>query len=265
MKIKWYGTASLLLESGGSRILIDPYLRPLGKKVPPMSVEEARKADAIFITHAHLDHFADIDAFTKEGGVREVYLSRGGIAVAQRNGHDTACMRPIEGNGAYHVGPFTVKTYQSRHCRFDAATLLRIAFSPRTWVHPVKAVKLLRGMKRYKIADDDIYALQISDGDTSVMVLGSAAIDEKTAYPQGADLLVFPYQGRAHMHRYLVPFLQVFRPKAVMLDHFDNAFPPFTHTVKQNKFAPTLQEHLPAARAIIPAEGEWIEFNDKFF
>lgn len=257
MKIKWYGTATLLIESGDTRILIDPYLKPFNKKLPPVPLEEAATAKAIFITHPHLDHFTGVNALT-ERGVKEVYVSQNGIRRAAKYGMDASRMLPLAANELHRVGDLSVRTYQGKHCKFDAATVLRVLFSPRTWALFGKGVCILRGARRFRIGKD-IYVLEISDGEKKVTVLGSAGLDEGTSYPQGADLLVFPYQGRAGMHKYMKKFLRTFCPKAVMLDHFDNAFPPFTHTVKTEKFAQTLSETLPNARGFVPAEGEWYE------
>ena len=92
MRFKWYGTATLLLESGNTRLLIDPYLKEYSP-VAPVPLAEARTADAIFITHPHLDHFQDVDAFSE--GVRPVYVSATGISHAKKNGLNAAC---IEGS-----------------------------------------------------------------------------------------------------------------------------------------------------------------------
>ena len=259
MKIKWYGTASLLIESGGASILIDPYCKNLNKKLPRVSLDEARKADAIVITHPHLDHFEDIDAFTVGGGVERVYVPQIGIEIGKKMGHDTSCMVPMSEREVYEIGPFTVKTYESRHCKFDFCTLARIALSPRTYIKVGKAAGLLRGMKNYKIGERDILAFEISDGEKRVFVFGSAGLAEGISYPAGCDLLVFPYQGRARMHRYMEKFFSILQPKGVFADHFDNAFPPFTHKINMKKFAETVEKHLPEARCIVPKEGEWYE------
>lgn len=257
MRIKWYGTASLLIEGGNTRILIDPYLRQFNKKLPPVPVEEATSAEAIFITHPHFDHFSDVAAFIR-GNVKTVYVSENGINIARKNGFFSEVMTPLGADEEITVGDITVRTYLSRHCKFDAATVLGIAFNPLTYFHISHAVALLKGMKRYKTTCD-IYALEISFEGKKVMVLGSAGMDGDTSYPQGADLLVFPYQGRTRMHKYSIPFLQTFSPKAVMIDHFDNAFPPFTHNVNTKKFVPTVNGEFPAIKAFVPSENEWYE------
>ena len=255
MKIKWCGTATLLLESGGFRLLIDPYLRGYNKKVTA-PLEEMQSAEAVFITHPHLDHFCDIGAFTDTA--KCIYVSENGIDHAAEHGIKTDRMQAISANERYEVGPFVIHTYQGRHCVFDAATLLRIVFSPRSYIRLKDVVSLLRQTKEYRI-EDDIYVLEISDGEKRIVVLGSAGMDEDTAYPQDAALLVFPYQGRRRMDKYMLPFLDAFRPKCVMIDHFDDAFPPLTHTINTKRFIPSVKKRHPEARAFVPTEGEWYE------
>lgn len=258
MKIKWYGTASLLIEEGGDRILIDPYLKRLNPKLPAVPVEEAAMCDAVFITHPHFDHFSDIGEFLK-AGVPKVYVSLNGIAHARENGIPTEKMTPLSAGEEIAIGEFTVRTFQSRHCKFDLRTVLSVALNPVTYFRFRDSVNLIRATKRYKIKED-IYALEISSKGKKVMVLGSAGMDrEGTSYPKHADLFVFPYQGRAGMHRYMIPFLEVFAPKKVMIDHFDDAFPPFTHAVDPKKFVPTVKKYLPECEALIPEVGNWYE------
>lgn len=257
MKIKWLGTATLLIEGGGSRILIDPYLRRLNKKLPPVPVDEATAADAIFITHPHFDHFSDITSFIK-GNVKAVYVSENGISTARKMGIYHRLMQPLFAGEKISIGDITVRTYQGRHCKFDKTTVMGIVFNPLTYFRARRAATILKGMKNYKITDD-IYALEVCCGQKKIMVLGSAGMDTGAVYPAGADLLVFPYQGRARMHKYALPFLKTFEPKAVMLDHFDNAFPPFTHRVGTKRFIPAANKNFPQIKAFVPAEGEWYE------
>lgn len=254
MRFKWYGTATILLESGGTRLLFDPYGKPLAQTLP-VPLEEARTAAAIFITHPHLDHFCDVDAFSE--GRRPVYVSEKGIGLARRNGLDCAPMRPVQAGDEVRVGPFTVRAYPARHCAFDAATVLRVLFSPRTWLRFRDGISLLKGARRFRVGRDDVLAFEIFDGEKRVLLFGSAGMCAGAAYPCGTDLLIFPYQGRARMDRELVPFLHALAPGAVAIDHFDDAFPPVTRRVDTRRFLPTVKEHLPAAAAFIPEEGKW--------
>ncbi len=254
MKIIWYGTATVMLESGSTRLLFDPYLKR-NKKLFPVPLEETDTADAVLITHPHFDHFIDIDAFS---GKKPVFVSENGIAIAKKMGCKTENMVPMSAGQCLKIGNFTIKTHQSRHCVFDLLTILGVAFSPRTYFrYFVPGIKRIFDTAHYVITDD-IYAMEVSDGEKTVMLLGSAGLGEAD-YPKGCDLLVFPYQGRSHMDRYMKKFLEVFRPKGVMIDHFDDAFPPYTHRMNVKKFAPAVEECLPGARALVPTEGTWYE------
>ena len=257
MKIAWYGTATLMLACGNTRILIDPYLRQYDRRRPHPPVEELSRADAALITHPHLDHFSDIGAFLA-AGLPKVYVSENGIRHAREQGISTEAMIPLIAGEQFMVGECIVRTFQSRHCKFDAGTVLSVALSPRTYLHAKDAVSLLKQTGKWKIKDD-IFAFEISGGGKRVVVLGSAGMDEGTEYPKDADLLVFPYQGRAGMHRYMKRFLQRFRPRAVMLDHFDDAFPPLTHTIGTRKFVPAAAKFDPSVRAFVPNPGEWYD------
>ena len=257
MKIKWYGTASLLLEGGGTRILVDPYLKKYNPSLPRVPLEEAGSADAAAITHPHVDHFADIGTFL-QAGLRCVYVSENGIQHAKESGIPTDAMNALERNASFRVGEICVRTYYTKHCSFDAATVLSVLFSPRTWLQFGKGVRVLRDARKFPL-DDDTLALEFSHSGKRVFVLGSAALDENTEYPQGADLLVLPYQGRAGMNRYIQPILRTLAPKRVMIDHFDDAFPPISHAVSTKKFLPSVQANFPEMQAFIPVENEWYE------
>jgi L-ascorbate metabolism protein UlaG (beta-lactamase superfamily) len=59
--IHWYGQSAFRIEDGGKQIYLDPFKLP----------EDLPKADVIFISHAHFDHFSpeDIARIRKEGTI----------------------------------------------------------------------------------------------------------------------------------------------------------------------------------------------------
>ena len=62
MRLTWYGHACFLVETGGSRLLIDPFLTGNGQA--PVTADEVT-ADAILVTHGHADHLGDTVAIAK--------------------------------------------------------------------------------------------------------------------------------------------------------------------------------------------------------
>ena len=74
-KLKWYGTATILLEQDGTELLFDPFLSLNNKCFKP-PVEELAAIENILVTHGHLDHIADIPAILKQGtGTATVYCT----------------------------------------------------------------------------------------------------------------------------------------------------------------------------------------------
>ncbi len=64
MKITYLGHASLLIETAGKKLIIDPFIsgNPLIKdKLLPENIQ----ADYILITHAHQDHVLDVETIAK--------------------------------------------------------------------------------------------------------------------------------------------------------------------------------------------------------
>ncbi len=64
-RIQWLGHASLLIESGGQRILIDPFLT--GNPAAATTADKV-PADFILISHGHGDHVGDAVAIAQRTG-----------------------------------------------------------------------------------------------------------------------------------------------------------------------------------------------------
>ncbi len=92
--IHWLGHASFRIEDGATQIYVDPW------KLPP----NCPKADVIFITHAHYDHFSkeDIAKIAKEGTAffapKDVACQIKGTVIAVTPGEN------------YNLGELKVKT-----------------------------------------------------------------------------------------------------------------------------------------------------------
>ena len=71
-KLTWYGHAALGLETGGHKILVDPFLsdNPAASTTPD-SVE----ADFILISHGHGDHVGDAVAIAKRTGATVISVN----------------------------------------------------------------------------------------------------------------------------------------------------------------------------------------------
>jgi L-ascorbate metabolism protein UlaG (beta-lactamase superfamily) len=68
-RLRWLGHATLLIESDGKTILIDPFLT--GNPAAPISADDV-EPDAILISHGHDDHLGDTVALAKRTGAEVV-------------------------------------------------------------------------------------------------------------------------------------------------------------------------------------------------
>jgi L-ascorbate metabolism protein UlaG (beta-lactamase superfamily) len=70
MKLTYFGHSCFLVESGGHRLLFDPFItpNPLAKDVDVSKIA----ADAILVSHGHVDHLADAVDLAKQTGATVV-------------------------------------------------------------------------------------------------------------------------------------------------------------------------------------------------
>ncbi|MCR4951559.1 MAG: hypothetical protein K6A40_09585, partial [Solobacterium sp.] len=61
-------------------------------------------------------------------------------------------------------------------------------------------------------------------------------------YPEGADLLILPFQGRSDIDSFGEQIIRRLKPKTVLLDHYDDAFPPMSGTVETASFEALLKD-----------------------
>ncbi len=65
IKLTWYGHATMLLEAGGAKLLVDPFFT--GNPAATLKADAAQ-ADYILISHGHGDHVGDAVAIAKRTG-----------------------------------------------------------------------------------------------------------------------------------------------------------------------------------------------------
>jgi len=65
VNLTWYGHACFLIESQGTRLLIDPFLT--GNPLAPIRADEV-EADYILVSHGHGDHLGDTVAIARRTG-----------------------------------------------------------------------------------------------------------------------------------------------------------------------------------------------------
>ena len=147
----------------------------------------------------------------------------------------------------FHLDPFTVRVYQGRHCRFDLGVMLKTVFKKETLTHPKRLYELIVLNRRYEENGETLF-YEIEAEGKRVQLMGSMGLDLDTVYPTGADVLILPFQGTSQPANTVMPIIEKLQPKTVLLDHYDNSFPPMSSHIKTVGFTARLtRDGLPAA------------------
>jgi len=259
MRLKWYGTATILLEQDGVQLLFDPFLSLNDNTFKP-PIDELSKVDNILVTHGHLDHIVDIPVILGQGGdhakvfctatPRETLISKG---VAEGN------IQMISPGDCLVFDPFEVHVLKGKHILFDKRLIITTFFNPRMLRYRSNLKYMLKENKRCAEAGETvIYDIRVRD--KRILLLGSMNLDEHTEYPKGVDLLILPLQGHSDIGKYAMRLIDHLQPKKILLDHFEDSFPPISSSVNTELFVSLMKNKYPGVPVICPRAGEaWIE------
>lgn len=109
MKVTYYGHASLGIETGGKKIIVDPFIsaNELAKDIDVTELE----ADYILLTHAHGDHILDVDTIVERTGA--VVVSNAEIAgYYEKKGYT---VHPMNHGGSWNFDFGMVKYVNAVH------------------------------------------------------------------------------------------------------------------------------------------------------
>lgn len=252
MDITWLGTASILIKSNGMSLLFDPFFGSFREDGVSFPLEVLPQVQAVFITHPHLDHFCNIDTILKQS-TAPVYVCRRGIEIARHHELETDRFREVQNSCTVTLQDLKIQAYQSCHCRFDKTTVrdtLHKALKPE---HLTQALQIEKLNRQYRIdAKNDVFAYEIQAEGKKLFLMGTANLRTDISYPQHMDLLIFPYQGRSDMADYSLSLFVKLKPQAVLLDHFDDAFPPISSAMDCGEIIRLAGEAFPGMKIFQP-------------
>ena len=255
--LTWYGTATILLDIEGEKLLFDPFFR-MNKKLEKPSLQTFCNVNYIFNTHPHLDHACNLPLILKNSQAA-FYAPNQTIKCLEKISVDS------RGNAKIALPGDIIKTknanitvHKSKHIKFDFALILRTIFRSLFKFQFAKAFKLLKLNNKFKMKGE-IVAYEVKTEVKKIFLMGSACNMKNYNYPKDIDVLVWPFQGRSNITKYSMKIVEKIAPKMVILDHFDNAYPPITSHIKTNKFISLMQKKHPEIKVIEPRFGEEIK------
>ena len=255
MKITWYGTATVSIDDGKTKLLFDPFVR-MNKRISTTPIEGFAGFDAVLITHGHLDHIYSIPDLVKTDPVVPVYCTATPKKTLTGRGVPEDRLRLIKPGDTLTFGDFTIKVWQFRHIIFDPIYILSVV--------PKSVIMFPRlfwqaYMNKKMPEKKEIVAYEIENGGKRIFLTGSFRDTPSVQYPENVDLFILANGGSVFVPEKTAGFIAKYKPKAILVDHFDNAFPPATRTVSVERLRKKVAKEHPEIRFIIPEECKPIE------
>ncbi|MDR2957665.1 MAG: MBL fold metallo-hydrolase [Coriobacteriales bacterium] len=270
MLITWYGTASVRVTIQSLTLLIDPFV-PLPGADYALSPQDFMPAPHVLITHGHLDHASSLPDLVKYG-VGKLYATKTPCATLSRYGvadEILTCISPGDellfdastgrsSDKATEIVSVSVKCGQ--HVRFDTKLVLSTLLCFRLLRYTTNLRYIFKLNKHY-VENTETLVYEISFGSRRITILGSPGLAATERYAQGSELLIMPYQGSSHLQRIALEIIGRLEPKAVMLNHFDDSFPPISRNIDTAGLEKVMAEVYPQTELIIPERGKQYAFD----
>ena len=255
MKITWYGTATVGIDDGKTKLIFDPFVR-MNKRMETTPIEGFAGFDAVFVTHGHLDHIYSIPELAQVDKTVPIYCTNTPKKTLLGRGVPEERIRTIRPDDELQIGAFKIRVRRFRHIIFDPIYILTVVpnsvvMFPRLFWQAYMNHKMPEG--------GEIVAYEIEAEGKKIFLTGSFREYPGEEYPKDVDLFILANGGSVFVPEKVKGFIDKYRPKKILVDHFDNAFPPVTRTVSVKRLQKTVEARHPEIEFIVPQVCQPIE------
>ena len=115
-------------------------------------------------------------------------------------------------------------------------------------------------MNRKMTEGGEIVAYEIEAEGKKIFLTGSFREYPDEVYPDDIDLMILAVGGSVLVPEKSKHFIAKYRPKKILVDHFDDAFPPVTRHLSTDRLRRTIKKNHPEIEFIEPEICKVIEF-----
>lgn len=248
MKITWYGTATIGIDDGKTKLLFDPFVR-MNKRIETTPVEGFAGFDAALVTHGHFDHIYSIPELAKVDKNVPIYCTETPKQTLMGEGVPEDRFRTFEPDDVIKIGDFTIRPRRFRHIVFDPVYILSVM--PQSIIMFPRLLWQAR-MNRKMTEGGEIVAFEIEAHGKKIFLTGSFREYPGEVYPDDIDLLILANGGSVFVPEKTRKFIDRYQPKKIFVDHFDNAFPPVTRKVSVERLRRMTKKNHPDIEFIVP-------------
>ncbi len=257
MKITWYGTASVILETENTSLVFDPYLKDVPRKKESKEIKENRRQvfstqKNVLITHGHFDHLASVKSIYQDKDCK-VYLTKTPFMTLKKRKFPSDKLQEIHAGDTLFFGDISVRVLAGKHVQFISYDVIKSFF--KRIIYLPRAIRL--GIDFFKYPENNetlVYEVFVED--KVIQIMGSAGLRDDVDYTCGADVLILPHQGRHDIDNYNRLIVERLKPKRVLLDHYDDSFPPFSRDINVDNFCDTMSKTVQTEKL---KEGQLVE------
>lgn len=248
MKITWYGTATMGIDDGKTKLLFDPFVR-MNKKIDTTPVEGFSGFDAVLVTHGHFDHIFSLPELAEADKSVPVYCTAAPKQTLMKMGIAGNRFKEIKPDDVLHIGAFTIRVHKFRHIIFDPVYILSVV--PKCVAMLPQLFRIVFINRKMPVGGEFV-AFEIEAEGKRIFLTGSFREHPDVNYPQDVDLFVLANGGSVFIPEKTKAFIKKYRPKKILVNHFDDAFPPLTRPLSVSRLKNTIKRKHPNIEFIIP-------------